>query len=107
MLNGYQADFEKLEYGLFFFTHHHPDCNSTLAIEVVDFWDLYKGPRYLQRRTGAAECPGYCLDKNQLARCDALCECAFVRDLVQVIKHKKTVMPRQLPETGHHVTGLV
>ena len=105
-LNGYQADFEKLEYGLFFFTHHQTGCNSTLAIEVIDFLDLHKGPRYLQRQTGEADCPGYCLEKNQLDRCDAICECAFVRDIIQLIKHKKSFLPGQLSETGQHGTDL-
>ncbi|WP_319405320.1 hypothetical protein [uncultured Desulfosarcina sp.] len=88
-LNGYKADFEKLEYGLFFFTHLQPECNSTLALEVSDFIDLYKGERYLPRRTGETECPGFCLDKNQLERCDAICECAFVREILQVIRSRE------------------
>lgn len=85
-LNGYKADFERLEYGLFFFTHMKADCYSTLAIEVADFMDLYQGPLYSERRTGKPDCPGYCLDKVQLQRCEARCECAFVREIMQIIK---------------------
>ena len=88
-LNGYKADFERLDYGLFFFTHHKSDCFSTMAIEVVDFKDLYAGEIYTERRTGEEECPGYCLDKDQLERCDALCECAFVREIMQIIKDRR------------------
>jgi len=85
-LNGYKADFEKLEYGLFFFTHLQTNCNSTMALEVSDFIDLYQGPRYPKRRTAEAECPGYCLDRDQLDRCNAFCECAFVREIIQLLK---------------------
>jgi hypothetical protein len=87
-LNGYKADLEKLEYGLFFFTHLDPSCNSTMAIEVSDFIDLYRGARYTERRTGEQDCPGYCLDKNQLERCNVFCECAFVREIIQIIKKR-------------------
>ena len=88
-LNGYQADFEKLEYGLFYFTHQTPDCRSTMALQTVDFLDLYTGTRYSERRTGEAECPGYCLDRDQLNRCDALCECAFFREIIQLIRERQ------------------
>lgn len=87
-LNGYKADFECLEYGLFFFTHMTPGCRSTLAIEVLDFLDMYSGEIHPERRTGEADCPGYCMDKDQLERCDAICECAFVREIMQHIKQR-------------------
>ena len=90
-INGYTADFEELPYGLFYFTHEKIDCRSTLALYASDFFDLYTGRRYLDRRTGKDDCPGYCLDKNQLNRCDAICECAFVREIVHMIntRHEK------------------
>lgn len=88
MLNGYQADFERLESGLFLFTHLVPECKSTMAVEAVEFMDVYQGPRYAERRTGQAECPGYCLERDQLARCDALCECAFVREVVHIVARR-------------------
>ena len=90
-LNGYKADFEKLEYGLFFFTHQKSGCHSTMAIEVVDFKDLYSGEIYTERKTGSEECPRYCLDKEQLDRCDAICECAFVREIIQIIRNKRGI----------------
>lgn len=86
VLDGYKADFECLEYGLFFFTHMKPVCFSTMALEVADFMDVYQGPRHSERNTGQPGCPGYCLDKAQLQRCEARCECAFVREIIQVIK---------------------
>lgn len=88
-INGYLADFDKLEWGLFLFTHHKTNCFSTLAIRAEDFLSLYSGPRYKERRTGKEDCPGYCLDKNQLDRCDALCECAFNREVIQIIKKRQ------------------
>jgi len=87
-INGYKADFEKLEWSLFYFTHMKEGCLSTMAIEARDFLSLYSGERYTQRRTGKAECPGYCLDQKQLDRCDALCECAFNREIIQIIRKR-------------------
>ena len=87
-LNGYKADFEKLEWGLFYFTHNKEGCFSTMAVETKLFLDLYAGKKYTERRTGEEECPGYCLDEKQLSRCDAFCECAFNREVIQVIKQR-------------------
>ena len=88
-LNGYKADFENLEDGLFFFTHTKPVCCSTMVISVLDFKDLYTGKIYRERKTGSNECPLYCLNKDQLDRCNAFCECAFVREIIQILKVKK------------------
>lgn len=85
-LNGYQVDFEKLEYGLFYFTHQVSECRSTLAIQTHQFLDLYEGEKYSERRTEEEDCPGYCLERNELERCEALCECAFVREIIQIIR---------------------
>ena len=88
-LNGYKADFEKLEYGIFFFTHHKKECFSTMAIEAGNFFSLYDGPIHTERKTGTEECPSYCKDINQLNRCDAFCECAFVREVINIIREKR------------------
>jgi len=89
-LNGYQADFDKLEWSLFLFTHYKENCYSTMAIQAKDFLSLYSGKKYTEQRAGTDDCPGYCLDKNQLDRCDALCECAFNREVIQIIKTRLT-----------------
>ena len=89
-INGYKADFEKLEWSLFYFTHHKQDCFSTMAIEANEFLSLYSGKKYTERRTGKEECPGFCLDKEQLDRCDALCECAFNREVIQIMKDRQS-----------------
>lgn len=88
-LNGYKADFEKLDWGLFYFTHKIENCFSTMALKTKDFLSLYTGERYTEQRAGMEECPGYCLDEKQLNRCDAFCECAFNREIIQIINKRK------------------
>lgn len=88
-LNGYHADFEKLECGLFYFTHNVEACYSTLAIEAKDFLDLYSGKKYTEIRAGKDGCPRYCLEKEQLSRCNVHCECAFNREVMQIIKERQ------------------
>lgn len=88
-LKGYAADFENLERGLFYFTHLKDDCRSTMTIRTRDFLSLYSGPKSSERRMGTKECPGYCHEKEQLARCDVLCECAFYREIIQEIKNRQ------------------
>lgn len=88
-LKGYQADFEKLEYGLFYFVHNKSCCYTSMVVKVRDFMNLYPGPFYTSRKTGGEECPGYCREKEQLKRCDAVCECAFVREIIQIVKDEK------------------
>ena len=84
-LNGYKADFERLEYGMFFFTHKKDGCFSTIVIEVSQFMNLFKGQRFIERKTDTDECPRYCSDDEQLVRCEAMCECAFVREIMHVL----------------------
>lgn len=89
LLNGYQADFQDLEYGMFFFTHKIADCASTMALMVKDFRDLYTGPTYPESKALSEECPRYCIDENEMSRCDALCECAFTREIIQIIREQQ------------------
>ncbi len=88
-LNGYQVNFDDLELGWLLFTHLRPVCNSTIAVPVHQFADLYEGPVYSERKTGTEECPGYCLEVNNLLPCKNQCECAFVREILQIIKERK------------------
>lgn len=88
-INGYGADFERLEWGLFYFTHAVEGCYSTMAIFAEQFLDLYAGDRFNERRTAEEDCPRYCLDEKQLNRCDAFCECAFNREVIQIIKARQ------------------
>lgn len=88
IINGYVPDFEKLEWSLFYFTHDVIGCGTTIAIEAEQFFTLYSGPKYSERKTGKKGCPGYCLIKDQLDRCDAFCECAFNREIIQKFRSK-------------------
>ncbi|MBU1044188.1 MAG: hypothetical protein KJ915_07305 [Candidatus Omnitrophica bacterium] len=84
-LHGYQADSEDLVAGLFLFTHS--DCGTTMAIKAKEFTDLYSGPIFETRKTGSSECPKYCLFKDELRSCSVKCECAYVREVLQIIKN--------------------
>ena len=86
-LQGYQVNFVDLEAGYFLFTHLVKGCESTFAVRAGAFVDLYDGPVFEERLTGERECPGYCLKKTALEPCPAKCECAFVREVLQVIAH--------------------
>lgn len=84
-LNGYQVNFQNLEGGMFLFTHNTESCQSTMTIMMGVFRDLYSGATYTENKALSEECPRYCIEENQLSRCDALCECAFVREILQII----------------------
>jgi len=88
---GYKADFEKLEYGMFFFNHKASECNSTLTINAGQFFNLYEGPVYKERLAGTKQCSGLCINKDNLDQCNNQCECAFVREVINIIKkqHEK------------------
>ena len=81
---GYQVDFRDLEHGLFLF--NHDPCKSTLAVPAGKFLDLYKGRRFAENLRETEECPRSCDDSAQLARCDQRCECAFVREVLHIIR---------------------
>ena len=82
-LTGYQVSFEELEAGIFLFNH---SCNNTMALPADAFTHLYDGPIFKERATGAGDCPGYCLNDCELRPCMAQCECAYVREVLQIVK---------------------
>lgn len=82
---GYQVNFKNLRTGIFLFNH---SCKDTLALEVGAFEDLYDGPIYQERATGSDSCPGHCLREDILDPCPAKCECAFVREIIQILRNK-------------------
>ena len=81
---GYQVNFENLELGYFLF--NHLSCGTTLAISASLFIDLYDGPIYAQPKTGSEECEQHCLYQNDLESCSVPCECAYVREIIQIVK---------------------
>lgn len=88
-LTGYQVDFDNLNMGLFFFTHKQKSCFSTLSVRAKEFYDLNPGKRYTERRTQQEDCPTYCLYRDNFEKCEAKCECAFVRDLLLILQKIK------------------
>ena len=86
-LVGYQADLTTLEFGLLLFNHTAPDCSTSLALFAYQFLDLYSGPRAPEIKALLPGCPRYCLDENYLGRCDVVCECAFIREVINVIRN--------------------
>jgi hypothetical protein len=93
VINGYQANFDYLEHGLFYFTHEVDGCFSTMALKAKDFYDLSTQKKFTERKTFTDECPGHCLDKNNLEKCYTECECAFVRDLLSTLQRLKADTP--------------
>lgn len=94
---GYQVHFNALTEGLFLFNH---SCGGTLSIRAGEFADLYKGPVFQEQRTGTEECPGHCLHHEDLAPCPVKCECAFVREIVQIVKNDKNRSTKDTKKTG-------
>lgn len=79
---GYEVHFEELTEGLFLFKH---SCGATITLKAGSFRDLYDGPIFEARMTGTDDCPEYCLVKHELRPCSAKCECAYVREIIQLL----------------------
>ena len=81
---GYQVNFGNLELGYFLF--NHLSCQSTIAVPAGLFKDLYDGPVFSERKTNTEKCPGYCGDRELLEPCIEECECAYVREIMQIVR---------------------
>jgi len=79
---GYQVHGEDQREGLFLFNH---DCHTTLSLRAGHFLDLYQGPMFQARLIGTEACPGQCLRQGDLRPCPEKCECAYVREVIQII----------------------
>ena len=90
------ANFESLERGLFLFNHNIEGCGTTLAVEIVNFTDLYTGSIYSEPLTGSEECPEHCLYKDDLDMCSAKCECSYIREIIQILKNRKNTKQHNL-----------
>ncbi len=84
-LVGYQAHFEELCAGFFLFNH---SCGTTFAVQVEQFKDLYSGEIFEENLNGKKGCPGYCFKSSELRPCPMRCECAFVRDIIRLVREK-------------------
>jgi len=87
ILIGYQVRFDNLKLGFLLFNHRVEDCETTMAIEAGKFSDLYDGPIYDKPLTKTDDCPEYCLNKENLRPCPSKCACAYVREVIQIIKN--------------------
>ena len=85
-LGGYQARLKELVAGIFLFTHVRSDCKTTLGLRAEVFADLYDGPIFTDRLTDTESCPQYCKKPSELDPCPNKCECAFVREILQIVK---------------------
>ena len=83
-LFGYQATPEKLEAGLFHFRH---SCNNTIIIYAEVFTHLYDGKVFNDNFSGTNKCAEYCLHKYELDPCPNKCECAYVREVLQILRN--------------------
>jgi hypothetical protein len=83
-LVGYQANFGNLKLGIFLF--NHVTCQSTMGIPAGLFKDLHDGPVFSECLTGSEQCPGHCLHKDSLHACQAKCEGAYVRKIMQIVR---------------------
>jgi hypothetical protein len=81
---GYQVNFEHLNLGFFLF--NHLACGTTMGIPAGSFKDLYNGPVFSERLFGTDQCLEYCLHEDQLDPCPAKCECAYIREILQIVK---------------------
>ena len=59
-----------------------------MALKTSEFLSLYTGEKYPDSKMGGDECPRLCLDRNELDRCPAFCEYAFIREIIQIIKER-------------------
>jgi hypothetical protein len=82
---GYQVNFGDLQLGYFLF--NHLTCGSTFAVPAGLFRNLYDGPVFAERLTGSESCPGYCVHEEILQSCNAKCECAYVRAVMQIVRN--------------------
>lgn len=92
-LCGYQPHFSEPESGSFLFNHMVNSWQSTIAVRVEEFINLYTGVKYPESRMGSSECPGHCLNSECLDHCNAPCRFAYVREIMQVIKEQKINLP--------------
>ncbi|MDX2497068.1 MAG: hypothetical protein QNL11_04105 [Desulfobacterales bacterium] len=82
---GYQVNYANLELGYFLF--NHLTCQSTIAVPAGLFKDLYDGPIFSERKTNTENCPGYCGDRDSFGICGLECECAYIREIIQIVRN--------------------
>lgn len=86
-LSGYQVNFADLKGGLFYFTHLHKDCGTTLAIPVEAFTGLSTRRILTSRGSRPVCCPDICVRQGALDPCPVECECVWVREIMQIVRN--------------------
>lgn len=92
---GYQPNFLHLAAGLFLFNHIRTGCGTTVALPAGQFTDLYRGPIFEVPREAVKKCPEFCMEDSSLEPCPERCECAYVREVLQIARH----WPKQKQKT--------
>lgn len=88
---GYQVNFTDLRGGLFYFTHTAEGCETTMAVPVEQFTSLSDRTFLANCQTEEQEgCSNHCIRKEDLSLCPVECECVWVREVMQIIKERKT-----------------
>ena len=93
VLVGYQALFADLRLGLLLF--NHLVCETTLAVRAGEFVNLYHGPVFSERLKGSESCVGHCEAEGDFAPCTNQCECAWVREVLQIVRGWPKLTPDQ------------
>ena len=89
-LKGYQANFDSLEEGLFYFVHNDEGCGTTMAIPVKAVKKLSDLPLLAPSAGHPPKgCKGLCLNEHDLSNCPETCNCKWVRDIMQTIRNWK------------------
>lgn len=85
-INGYLANFDRPESGLYLFTHDKVNCKSTFVLPVADFSSLYQGIIYQACNKGKENCPLRCIDLQNLQECGCECSMAWIRIVLQCFR---------------------
>jgi hypothetical protein len=85
-LIGYQANFCDLPNGLFLFAHQTPGCGTSLGLYVSGFLKITARPLFATSTCRPKTCPERCLHQDDLNPCPELCECSWVREVMQIIR---------------------
>jgi hypothetical protein len=88
-LTGFQPTTTDGPAGFALFNHDRPECGSTIALETHDLLDLYDGPIRNEVLLGTDQCEGHCYRIDDLARCDAPCRNAMIREVLKQILERQ------------------
>lgn len=85
-LVGYQALGPDPEEGMLLF-NHLGGCGTTMGMWVSKFEDMWSGTRHAELLRHSDACERHCYHTNDLERCSNSCSGAWVREVLQVVRH--------------------